>query len=117
MSDPFTTPPAEPTAAPVSAPPVTAAPVAPVAAGAAPSTPQAAPDASEAPKPWHSDWVKADGTINHESYSRLPENLKHLAPSLANVKTPDDMLARISHLTNLAGKKGLGPLPANAPPD
>ncbi len=98
----------EPLAAP---PPVAAPPAAPIENGA----PSNAPAVNTSP--WYSDWLKNDGTVNSGAYDRLPEHLKHLGPSLANAKTVDDVFTKISHLNALAGKKGLAPLPANAPAD
>lgn len=84
------------------------------ATGAATATTPVAP-ANTAPAAWHSDWLKPDGSINHESYNRLPDNLKSLAPSLANAKSIDDVMTKLSNLSTLAGKKALAPLPSDAP--
>ncbi len=65
--------------------------------------------------PWYSDWLKADGAVNPAAYERLPDHLKHLAPSLKNAKTVDDVMVQFAHANLLAGKKGLAPLPADAP--
>jgi len=65
--------------------------------------------------PWYSDWMKTDGSLNPDSYQRLPEHLKHLEPTLKNAKNVEDVLTKFSNLNTLAGKKGLAPLPADAP--
>lgn len=75
-------------------------------------TPPAAPVATG---PWYADWLKTDGTVNPAAYERLPEHLRHLGPSLANAKSIDDVMLKMAHLNTLAGKKGLAPLPADAP--
>lgn len=83
---------------------------------AAPVTP-AAPVTTQAPAAWHSDFIKADGTINHTSLDRLPDDLKPLAASLANIKDANGLFKKIENLSTLAGKKGLAALPPNAPPE
>lgn len=90
-----------------------------VAAGA-PATggqPATGNGAAATPGPWHSGFVKADGTLDHGAFARLPDNLKGLAPSLANIKTADDLMAKFANLNALAGRKGLAPLPADAKPE
>jgi len=67
--------------------------------------------------PWYSDWLKSDGTVNPASYERMPDHLKHLSASLKNHGTVNDVFTKMAHLETLAGKKGLGPLPENAPPE
>lgn len=87
-----------------------------VAAGGSPAA-AAGGTAAAAPGPWTSDWVKPDGAINHAAFERLPDDLKPLAPSLANTKTAEDLLRKMVHLNSLAGRKGLAPLPADAKPE
>lgn len=70
---------------------------------------------SAAVAPWYSDWLKTDGSVNASSYDRLPNDIKHIAPSLKNCKTADDVLRQLAHANTLAGKKGLVPLAADAP--
>ncbi len=102
------------TAPPVT-PPVTSPPpdsgTPPIAAGAPSGT---APAVNT--DPWFKGWLKEDGKIDAKSYERLPEHLKHLAPSLANLGTVEDVFTKMAHLNTLAGKKGLAPLAADAPP-
>lgn len=69
------------------------------------------------PAPYYADLIGKDGSLNHASFERLPENLKSLAPSLANVKTVDDLFAKVANLNGLAGRKALAPLPADAKPE
>ena len=59
---------------------------------------------SAAATPWYSDWLKSDGTVNPASYERMPDHLKHLAPSLANAKNVDDVMTKMAHLNTLAGR-------------
>lgn len=66
------------------------------------------------PSPYYADLIGKDGTLNQGSFARLPENLKGLTPTLASMKTVDDMFAKLSNLNALAGRKGLAPLAANA---
>lgn len=80
----------------------TEAPVAPVAA---PVTPAAQ----------FSEWRKSDGTINHEAFKALPEDIRYVGESLSKYKTDVDLFRGIAHLQTLGGKKGLIPLPDNAP--
>lgn len=94
-------------AAPAAAAPVTSA--APVV-----TAPVTAP-AVAAPAHWSQSWLKPDGTVDHTAYDKLPDNIKSLGPTLANAKTVDDVFAKLSHLSTLAGKKALAPLPADAP--
>ncbi len=84
-------------------------------AGAAAGAPGAG--AAAAPVPYYADLIGKDGTLNHGAFERLPENLRPLAPSLANIKTTDQLFEKISHLNALAGRKGLAPLPADAKPE
>lgn len=98
----------------------TAAAAGAVAAGGSPADAAGAQPGSGAaaqPGPWHSGFVKADGTLDHAALTRLPDSLKGLAPSLASIKTADDLMAKLANLNALAGRKGLAPLPADAKPE
>jgi len=103
----------------------TPAPAAPDGGQATPQASTPASGAATAPSgataintaPWYSDWLKSDGTVNPASYERMPDHLKHLSGSLKNHATVNDVFTKMAHLETLAGKKGLGPLPENAPPD
>lgn len=64
--------------------------------------------------PWYSDWTKPDGTLNPESYKRLPEDVRWVGDTLAKYKTPDELARGFANLTTAVGKKGLIPLDANA---
>jgi hypothetical protein len=68
-------------------------------------------------EPWFKSWIKDDGSVDAKAYERLPDDLKHLAPSLANAKNVDEIMRKMANLNTLAGKKGLAALPADAPPD
>lgn len=93
-----------------------ATPATPPAAGTGTTTPVTATSPA-APGHWSSTWLKADGTVDHTAYDRLPDNLKSLGPSLANAKTVDDVMAKYHNLSILAGKKALAALPSDAPPE
>ena len=73
--------------------------------------------ASAVAEPWFKSWIKDDGSVDAKAYERLPDDLKHLAPSLANAKNVDEIMRKMANLNTLAGKKGLAALPADAPPD
>ncbi len=106
-AEPITAPPAgDPLSSP---PPVTGSPV--TQPNGAPST---APVVNT--DPWYKGWLREDGTVDAKAYDRLPEHLQHLKPSLATLGTADDIFTKMAHLNTLAGKKGLAPLPADAPP-
>lgn len=70
---------------------------------------------TQAVTPNFGDWRKADGTINHESFKALPEDIRYLGDSLSKYKTDVDLFRGIANQQTMAGKKGLIPLPANAP--
>jgi len=81
------------------------------------STTTATTNTSGAVEPWHKDWLHADGSVNNKALDRLPDDIKHIAPSLANARNIEDVMRKISTLNLMAGKKGLAPLPADAPAD
>jgi hypothetical protein len=87
------------------------------AGGAASPAAGASAAAAAAPAPYYADLIGKDGTLNHGSFERLPENLKSLAPTLANIKTTDDLFTKLASLNSLAGRKGLAPLAADAKPE
>ena len=100
MSDPIPTPtpaPAGPAAAPSGVPP--------------------APPLAPAPEPWYKGYIADDGKVNPSAYERMPDDIKHLGGSLKTHGTIDDVFRKMAHLETLAGKKGLAPLPADAPAD
>ena len=68
-------------------------------------------------QPFHADWIKQDGSLNAESYSRLPEDIKFFGETLARYKTPEELIRGFASTKHFAGQKGLVPLPANAPPE
>lgn len=96
----------------------TEAPVAPgagvVAIPAAPAAPAAPSGVNE---PWAKEWIQPDFTLNHKALDRLPDHLKGLRPVLERQKTFEDVLGVTQHAQFLAGKKGLAPLAADAPPE
>lgn len=64
---------------------------------------------------FYSDWIKSDGTLNAESYSRLPEDIRYFGENLSKYKTPDELIRGFANMSHMASGKGLIPLPANAP--
>ena len=75
-----------------------------------PTPPPAPPEGS-----WSSSWLKPDGSLNSESYAKLPEDVRWVGESLSKYKTADDLARGFANLTTAVGKKGIIPLPANAP--
>lgn len=88
-------------------------PGAPAAAPAAPA--QVQPTTPAAVEPYYKDWLQSDGTLNAKALDRLPEHLAHLKPTLERQTRLDDVLGVFANQALLAGKKGLQPLPENAP--
>lgn len=66
-------------------------------------------------KPWSEGWLKSDGTLNSENYARLPEDIRWTGETLSKYKTVDDLVRGTANLLTAVGKKGIIPLPANAP--
>lgn len=69
------------------------------------------------PEPFFKDWIAPDGKINRAAYDRLPENLKPYKDTFSKYETVDQLLGGFGHTTSLNGKKGLVPLPKDAPPE
>lgn len=85
-------------------------------AEAAPTITENKPDSGgNGDKPWSSDWLKPDGTLNADSYKRLPEDVRWTGETLSKYKTVDDLVRGTANLLTAVGKKGIIPLPANAP--
>ncbi len=55
------------------------------------------------------------GTINKDRFDALPEHLKGHKETFSKYKTADDFFNGMGNLAQLAGKKGLEPLPEDAP--
>ena len=89
----------------------------PPAGGTPPPAGGAPPPPPAAGTPFHSDWLRADGTLNAESYKRLPEDVRWVGDTLAKYKTPEELVRGVANLSTAVGKKGLIPLPDNAPPE
>lgn len=68
-------------------------------------------------QPFYTDWLKPDGSFNAASYDRLPEDVRYVKDTLSKYRNPEELVRGIAHLQTLGGKKGLIPLPANAPKD
>lgn len=85
----------------------------PPAAGGAGGTPPAG--GAVVPEPFFKDWISPDGKINRAAYDRLPENLKPYKETFSKYDTVDQLLSGFGHTTSLNGKKGLVPLPKDAP--
>jgi hypothetical protein len=47
----------------------------------------------------------------------LPEDVRWVAPTLSKYKNPEELVRGVANLTATVGKKGLLPLPDNAPPE
>ena len=74
--------------------------------------------ATQTPAPWYSDFFKPDGSINRDSFSRMPENYRKLADGdLKTVSNAEQFFAKFDGLSRMAGRKALAPLPANATPE
>lgn len=68
--------------------------------------------------PYFADLFGKDGTINRDSFTRLPENLRTLADGeLKNITTADQLFQKLHGLSGVAGRKALAPLPADAKPE
>jgi hypothetical protein len=65
--------------------------------------------------PFFADLYGADGKINKAAFDRLPDHLKGHKDTFAKYDTVEALLGGMGNLANLAGKKGLEPLPAGAP--
>lgn len=88
-------------------------------AGAVSITPAAAPAAPAAGsgvlEHWGKSWVKSDFTLDPAALERLPDHLKGSKEWLSRQRTFEDVLTVAQNAQFLAGKKGLAPLPADAP--
>jgi len=83
-----------------------------------PANPPAAPSVpTPNTDPWFKDWQGADGKINKSAYDRLPDDLKPHAEMLKGYETTEAVLRALVHNKQMAGKKGLEPLPADATPE
>lgn len=71
--------------------------------------------ASAVQDPFWKDWLSTDGKLNKQAYSRLPEDLKALQPTLDKYDDLPTLLRSFHHAQTLVGKKGLMPLEENAP--
>lgn len=71
--------------------------------------------ASAVQDPFWKDWLSTDGKLNKQAYSRLPEDLKALQPTLDKYEDLPTLLRSFHHAQTLVGKKGLMPLEDNAP--
>jgi len=65
-------------------------------------------------KSWYADLWGADGKINHAAYDRLPDHLKAHKSTFAKYNTVEAFMGGYANLAQLAGKKALAPLPADA---
>ncbi len=82
-----------------------------------PADPPANPPANNGNQPFYADWIKPDGQLNPESYSRLPEDIKFFGETLARYKTPEELVRGFASTKHFAGQKGLVPLAPNSPPE
>lgn len=65
--------------------------------------------------PFYADLYGPDGKLNHAAFDRLPDHLKPHVETFKKYQTVEALLGGMGNLANLAGKKALAPLPANAP--
>jgi len=68
-------------------------------------------------RPFFADLYGADGKLNKTAFDRLPDHLKGHKEIFAKYETVEALLGGMGNLANLAGRKGLEPLPDNAPPE
>lgn len=66
-------------------------------------------------KSFREGWIAPDGHINKANYENLPERLKPYKDVFSRYDTDEELLAAFGHSTTLNGKKGLMPLPKDAP--
>lgn len=81
----------------------------------APVVPPVAAPVSVAPQ--FTTWDSADGKLNPAYYDKLPDDVKWVKDELSKYGTRDELVRAFANKTTLAGKKGLIPLPDNAPPE
>lgn len=96
--------------------PTPTAPPAPVNPPA-PTPPALPPTGANSGQPFHADWMKSDGTLNPSAYERLPEDIRYMKDTLGKYKTAEELVRGMAYAQTFAGKKGLLPLPDNAPPE
>jgi hypothetical protein len=73
-----------------------------------------APAQGSSAEAWHSGLWDNTGKINAAAWDRLPEHLKPHKETFAKYQTAEALLGGFSNLAQLAGKKGLAPLPEGA---
>lgn len=81
-------------------------------AGGAPGTAPAAGG-----QPWFVGLYGNDGKIDPKKFDALPDHLKAHAETFRKYPTVEALLGGMGNLSNLAGKKGLQPLPKDSPPE
>ncbi len=74
-----------------------------------------APTGSGVPDHWMKSWIKPDYSLDHSALDRLPDDLKGSKEWLSRHRTFEDVMRTTQNAQFLAGKKGLAPLPADAP--
>lgn len=70
---------------------------------------------SSTPDPFFVGLWDTTGKINKAAFDRLPENLKPYKDTFGKYETAEQFFHGVANLAQLAGKKGLAPLPADAP--
>lgn len=65
--------------------------------------------------PWFVGLYGQDGKIDPKKFDALPDHLKAHADTFRKYQTVEALLGGMGNLANLAGKKGLEPLPKDAP--
>jgi hypothetical protein len=71
--------------------------------------------AAGAGQPWFVGLYGADGKIDAKRFDALPDHLKAHKDTFAKYQTVEALLGGMGNLALLAGKKGLEPLPKDAP--
>lgn len=91
---------------------IEAPPAAPPSAAPPPAAPPSPPT-----EPFYKGLYAEDGKINGAAWDRLPDHLKSHADTFKKYKTVDELFSGYGNLASLALRKGLEPLPENAPPE
>lgn len=66
-------------------------------------------------EPFWKNWITPEGKLNKDAYTKLPEDLKGLSTDLSKYENIESLIRSYAHVNTLVGKKGLQPLPDNAP--
>src|SRR5271154_1489143 len=67
-------------------------------------------------EPWAKSWIKPDFSLDHTALERMPDHLKGMKATLEKYPNFEAALTGWQNQQVMAGKKGLAPLPSDAPP-